>query len=332
VKQLMSIQSLRGLAALSVLLVHAGLLGVGSAGVDVFFVISGFVMWTSTRSFGHSPWVFWKARLIRIAPLYYFYTCAFCLMWYAHDRTTFPLDEVLKSMLFIPFTNSQDHGMMPVLGVGWTLNYEALFYLVFGFALLIERAKWRFLCVCAVLVMLVMARPFVDQQNAIAFRWTSPLFLEFLAGMAIGSLSQHVQQLPRIAGALLLAGGAGLLTALWLTYPNLPRTLGFGLPAAMIVTGALNLEPAIRTLPLGLLERMGDASYSMYLIHGLVYRGIDWYVPAQFKAPGWMLMWIGATTLLSYACYLCIEKPMLKGMKRITSTKPGSAKTTLKSA
>jgi len=331
VKQLISIQVLRGLAAFGVLLFHASLLGVGSAGVDVFFVVSGFVMWSSTNSREHSPWAFWKARLIRIAPLYYFYTAIFCLMLYVHEAFATPLDEVLKSLLFIPFTNSHDKQMVPILGAGWTLNYEALFYVVFGCALLVTRTSWRFALVSVILILFVAARPFTDQNNAIAFRSTSPLLLEFLAGMAAGALHQHIQRLPKIAGALLLLGGAGLLVALWLAYPDLPRTLRFGFPATMIVMGALNLEPLIQALPMGMLKQLGDASYSLYLVHGLVLRGIEWYVPTQMKTLAWMPMWMGATVLLAYACYRYIEAPMLAYMKQITSTKPAMGKSTLKS-
>lgn len=329
--QLISIQVLRGLAAFGVLLFHTSMLEVGSAGVDVFFIVSGFVMWTSTIPLKHSPWAFWKARLIRIAPLYYFYTAAFCLMVYAHDATILPLDEVLKSLLFIPFTNSLNHEMVPILGAGWTLNYEALFYLVFGCALFIKRSSWRFAVVCAVLALLVAARPFTDQSNPITFRSTSPLLMEFLAGMAAGALHQHIQRLTRIAGALLLLGGTVLLVVLCVSYPNLPRTFKFGLPATMIVTGALNLEPLIRTWPMHMLKQLGDASYSLYLLHGLALRSIEWYVPAEMKTLPWMLMWIGVTTLISYACYRCIEMPMLAHLKRLTSTPSATGKSTLKS-
>ena len=283
--QFVSVQYLRGLAAMLVLLSHAveGPLAVGesgshpfavgASGVDLFFVISGFIMWSSTARRPGDVRGFWRARAVRIVPLYWIYTFLY-LIWYAYNNeipAAFSYSEIVKSLLFIPFTNSFNDTSVPILGAGWTLNYEALFYLIFGLGLLVRWPAWRFAGVCSVLVLLCLCRPFIDKSNAFAFRFTSPLFLEFAAGMAIAILlSSRRVRIPPWAGAVLvLIGGvclgfaAGHLSAA-------PRTIIFGIPAALILLGAVVLEPVLDRRRFPPLKLLGDASYSIYLSHGLV--------------------------------------------------------------
>ena len=138
---LVSIQALRVIAAFMVLAFHvslevakltpAAVLTPGSAGVDLFFVISGFVMlYSSERLFGR-PWAsaqFFKRRLVRIVPLYWLATTALVLLVAPFAGTK----AVIASLLFWPYPA----GGAPLLNVGWTLNIEMFFYLVFAAALL----------------------------------------------------------------------------------------------------------------------------------------------------------------------------------------------------
>jgi exopolysaccharide production protein ExoZ len=323
-KQFVSIQVMRGIAAFAVLVFHAmGLgtpndasgihrFGLGGAGVDIFFVVSGFVMWTSTAASNPGAKAFWKARLIRIAPLYYLYTAIFVVMLYAHEQVVFRADEIIKSLLFIPFMNSHNLQSVPILGVGWTLNYEALFYLVFGCALLVRHNGWRFALVGAVLMGLISLRPMASYFDALAFRFTSPVMLEFLAGMAIAVQLPLLRRLPAPAGWMLLVAGTALLVGLWLIWPQLPRTIGFGIPATMIVAGALALEDRFCANAMAPLKILGDASYSMYLVHGLVFYCVEWFAPAWLKTAGFMAMWIALAVLVSWLSYRWVERPLLR--------------------
>ena len=161
-RSLQGLQVLRAVAALGVVFHHLpiflegklGLTGVvpplllGAAGVDLFFVISGFIMvYSSEPLFGrpHAPRVFLLRRLSRIVPLYWaatsFLLGYLLLVGVAFVRVNLPWDVILTSYAFIPFPR-RDGLMMPVLNVGWTLNYEMFFYLVFAAAILLPRA-WR---------------------------------------------------------------------------------------------------------------------------------------------------------------------------------------------
>ena len=204
---------------------------VGASGVDLFFIISGFIMWSSTAQRPGDVGGFWTARVIRIVPLYWIYTFLY-LIWYAYNNqisAAFSYSEIVKSLLFIPFRSSFDGSSLPILQAGWTLNNEALFYLIFGLGLLIRWPAWRFAGVGGVLVLLCLCRPFIDKSNAIAFHFTSPLFLEFATGMAIAILvSSRRFRIPPWAGAV----GLGVASARWPTAPRTRSSSAFRRPSS----------------------------------------------------------------------------------------------------
>ncbi len=107
----------------------------GAAGVDIFFVISGFVIARSAAALPaeHGAGYFFARRLIRIVPLYWSVTLLYlALAVVLPDRgNTFTLPLVLTSFAFIPFPRS-DGFIQPVIGQGWSLNYEMLFYAIYA--------------------------------------------------------------------------------------------------------------------------------------------------------------------------------------------------------
>ena len=151
----LTVQALRAVAALLVVLLHAfetwgervdpSAPGVnwdnGAAGVDVFFVISGFVMVISSRRLtgkAGAALTFLRHRVVRIVPLYWLMTTVKILAVVALGgvvlRTGLDFNFVAGSYLFLPVVDSAGH-FRPVLPVGWTLTYEFLFYLLFAAAL-----------------------------------------------------------------------------------------------------------------------------------------------------------------------------------------------------
>src|SRR5271166_3045280 len=147
---LLSIQTLRALAALAVVAYHAlqwdrGGFDVGRAGVDVFFVISGFIMWRVTAGRDVPPRAFLWRRFTRVAPLYWLATLgvlAVALVWPAFLPEVRPgWRHLVLSLAFIPHLDPR--GLpFPTLPPGWTLDYEAVFYAIFAAALAGPRA-WR---------------------------------------------------------------------------------------------------------------------------------------------------------------------------------------------
>jgi hypothetical protein len=124
---LSSIQVLRGIAAVMVVLFHVCGFQIGAAGVDIFFVISGFIMFHTNRNvFGltGAAILFLKRRILRIAPLYWL--CSAFAFWPGVE-----LKSLVASVLFVP-VRSEDGSIHTVLAPGWSLNFEMFFYIVFG--------------------------------------------------------------------------------------------------------------------------------------------------------------------------------------------------------
>lgn len=316
-----SIQHLRALAALSVALFHACQwsqidFSIGAAGVDLFFVISGFVMWTVTAGRDVTPAAFLRRRLIRVAPLYWMVTLALVAGALAVPQR-FPeveprADHVLLSLAFIQHMNPGGQPF-PVLAPGWTLNYEAVFYLVFASTLIlpVQRRIAALTMALAVLSVAGFAWPpgYVMMLN--------PMFLQFLAGVWLARLAQERLLPERAIGWLLMGMGLALFLLLWLSAidPDLWRPMIWGVPAALVVAGAVSVEadggwPHWRWLGL-----LGNASYSLYLTHTLTIGALAMTIGA-WNPPLFVPLAMAVATAGGLAGYLWVEKPLLSLLRR----------------
>jgi exopolysaccharide production protein ExoZ len=249
------------------------------AGVDIFFVISGFVIVHASANLFAAPGgsrIFLKRRLIRIVPLYWVMTTLVLLMLLLH-RSAVRSDiggpaYVLASYAFFPWPRP-DGFAEPPLSVGWTLNYEMFFYLVVTPFLLLPRL-WAVLGTAAVLSLLVAAGQ-IYGFNPVALRfWADPIILEFVAGMFLALAVAHRLALPGwLRLALVLV--AGLSLHLLVDSPPAWRAVAFGLPSLLLVTAAVTgRQPEQRATPaMRILVRLGGASYALYLCHPFVMRG-----------------------------------------------------------
>src|ERR1700733_9294479 len=163
-----SIQALRGIAAVMVMIFHAGLrfdqsemtFRIGNAGVDIFFIISGFVMWTVAARRPSDPLVFLRRRFVRLVPLYWLWTVAVIAAW-ALIPSAFPrmhptVGHVALSLAFLPHLSPDSGRITPVLGQGWTLNFEVFFYVLFAAGLMLP-SRTRFGFMVALLLLLPLA-------------------------------------------------------------------------------------------------------------------------------------------------------------------------------
>ena len=269
-----SIQYLRALAACMVVVFHIGFIfgwawGPGASGVDVFFVISGFIMWVVTADRETTPGNFFWHRLIRIVPLYWTLTLIFVAGAFIipSQFTGRPgLGHIVQSLLFIPHLAPNGNNE-PVILQGWTLNYEMFFYAVFALSLLLPRAARLYALSGA---MLVVAGLLLQPSLPAARTYTSPMLLEFLAGVWIGHawLNQRLPSLPA-ALTLIALGVVALMAPYWYDGSGGYRALFWGAPAALIVIGSIAVERLGRMPGLGAVKLIGDASYSIYLSHPL---------------------------------------------------------------
>ena len=344
--KLVAIQLLRGAAAIAVALIHlepeirarAGLVP-GTrpfpfeAGVDVFFVISGFVMvYASGNLFARAgaARTFLARRLARIAPLYWLTTTVvLALLAIRPDllgTTVATPGLVIASYLFIPIARP-DGLVQPVYSLGWTLNYEMFFYVLFGLAIGWPRRR-AVATVCVLIAALIGAGlAFAPLPQPFGF-WTDTIMVEFALGMGIGLLRQEGRVLPAGARIGLAAVGLALFWAIGgdaVTRTGLNQALLFGLPSACLVA-ACGLAPGHRAgepepwLVRGA-EAVGDASYAIYLLHPFAIRGTARLIDASglagaLGATGFAAAALAATLLVALASYRIVERPLTRLARR----------------
>lgn len=288
------VQYLRALAALSVTVSH--ILGdivshggpdlfpayyVGAAGVDLFFVISGFVMvYTARDRFGvpGSAADFMRRRLARIVPLYWLATAAYALLQIGRGNWSVVRPElVASSLVFWPYADV-DGLHLPVYSIGWTLNFEMMFYVAFALGLPFRRLGLPL--VVGSLLALVTLGSAVTLPQPLRF-WAEPVLLDFLLGIGLGLAHLGGWRMPRLWAVLACLLAAALLAGATLAgfnaIPNVPerfpRWIAWGIPAALLFAGTvLRAGPPGRPRPW--LLRLGAASYALYLVHPLVIIGL----------------------------------------------------------
>jgi exopolysaccharide production protein ExoZ len=300
-------------------------LGFGAAGVDIFFVISGFIMWITTASDRATPGSFAMHRIIRIVPLYWAMTLLLYGGWLIfRDPATLPsLWNLLRSLLFIPFVSPRSGEIQPLLIAGWTLNFEMFFYAVFAGALLVAR-RHRAWFVCTILGGLVALPLFVSPSGAVALTYTSPLLIEFMIGCLLGIMYER-NALPRpgVAMFLLVIGCGLLLTSGMLSAADITvvRFFHWGLPAFLIVTSMLALESKLKLWRVPML--LGDASYSIYLTHGVVLSAVKSAVllsgrgAQPLMSSGFIFAGCAVSVVAGIGvCYL-VEKPLVGVCKNL---------------
>lgn len=314
---------------------HEGI-GFGHAGVDIFFVISGFIMVYITASRSLHTQVsplrrslnFFRDRLVRVVPTYWFWTTVFAILlaFFPSFAQTgvFSWSHLIKSYLFIPsyHPNPEYAGTIwPVLVPGWTLNYEMFFYAIFGMCLLMSTRFLSFVSFCICVLLLVCGGYWFEPSSPELKTYTNPLLIEFLAGAFIANAVLRFG-LPGVAwGVVCLVCGVALLL---LSDPSLAndthRLLKYGIPGVLLVVGALGIEPLFRKGRLALF--LGDASYSVYLTHPftLAAAGLGWtWVGAELSL--WQEVCLTAffiflCVLVGAIAYLLVERPALRLFRR----------------
>jgi exopolysaccharide production protein ExoZ len=339
----LNIQALRALAAYMVVFHHlidswnsyVGTefrpipLTIGAGGVDIFFVISGFVIVEATTGKALSPLAFLRRRIRRIVPLYWLLSVlaaigmALGLRLFGEVGVSIGPD-LMRSLLFVPIFTPDGAPRFPILFVGWSLNYEMFFYVLFALTLLLERAATRVAAIAALFLILTVAAQ--ASGNHVLRYYASPCIWEFVLGMVIavnaGTVRATAQRHSWALGWIILGAGA-LLLLVSCEVPLLPTAAGQqallrGPGAALIVLGAVYLECGGRHALADRLRHQGDASYSLYLTHPFVIQlgGKAIIVLGINATIAGTLLGLAATAvaaaLVGTAVHQLIEKPMLR--------------------
>ncbi|CAB4052764.1 acyltransferase family protein [Paraburkholderia phenoliruptrix] len=326
------IQYLRAFAALLVVAFHAPatiaafgnslpLLRAGAYGVDIFFVISGFIMGATGASGGSSRADFILKRLVRIVPLYWITTlCTVALAVLAPGlmrSTVIDISSVGKSLFFIPhFSHAHPGNVWPIVVPGWTLNFEMFFYALV--AVVIPFAtRARAVAISVIFLMFIAAGFAFHSTNAIFLTYTNTLLFEFILGMWI-AIFHHRGRLPNRWLALpIFLFGCVLLFAADATSRGFTK----GIPAAMIVLGALVI---LRDFKSQILEYIGDASYAIYLVQffsfGIV-RALWTLAGVRGTTPVHAMLYVALSVIgcviSGLAVYALVERPMTRYLKQL---------------
>lgn len=339
------VQALRGLAALSVMLFHFRwnlnavtpalgdrLFGWGASGVDLFFLISGFVITLSIKRkpSGISGAVqFLKQRALRILPAYYiillisFLVSGAMSTFHYADKT----ENLISALLFKPIYADHppfyvnDSGMY---GIRWTLNYEVYFYLCMSLMVIFSK-RWLmtglFFLASLVVVPLCLWGTWTVQtagyktSSALLGLVTNPIIWLFLTGVAIGLILPCLQKIPSHLNALFLM----LSLVMGAYYFSYGRFTGHGIMEsgwlyALILAFAIGAEKVIRGFIPEALVKLGNISFSLYLIHTLFNNGLGKRIEALGVEPGWGRLILSAvlSLVLSWLSWRFIESYFVK--------------------
>lgn len=313
-----NIQILRAWASIIVVLYHAlgtaasysqtskyfSMLGSwGIHGVDIFFVISGFIMYYTQVLKDNKPSKFIKDRMIRIVPIYWILT-SFYLGLYFFVPSLFrdykpSMEYILSSYFFITGPLYNEH---PILSYGWTLEYEAIFYLVFFIVLFFSNRLYFALAS----FLLVLAYIFIPNLSII--------LLEFTFGMVIAVIYTKFN-VNRYSGLIFGTGVILLISSIFFNVKESNRLILFGFPSALIVYGLLGLKE----FRCSVLLFLGSASYSIYLIHvftlPLFYKFSSKFM-IDFNFDLLIIFSVLFTIFVGCIFYIVVEKPITIFLKK----------------
>ncbi len=363
--KLVSLQYLRGVAAVLVVLSHAQQMApelpsivpyfFGNFGVYLFFTLSGFLMIYVTDHKRQDPFTFWINRLLRVAPIYWIVTIGvFTLLSVAPQLgvgTEVSFKHLALSLLFIPHTTSADpETFLPMVRVGWTLIYEMYFYSVFSLSMIVTYSFRALLATLFMSMPIILQQIFKMQINDSLFLYVfgDLIVLQFVFGMLLARLA-----LTKRGQSLLLAIGTancqffrlgsgfypiliGIATIsimsaferdVILRQPEL-RVIVYGFPSIFLLLAGLAFDyrkSAIFRIPLVL----GEASYSVYLIHMLPLALIRFFynnfltLPAHIVTSVFFVLASGVISIaVGLAVYWLVEVPTLSIKKWFEYNRP----------
>ena len=347
-KNLQLIQMLRGIASMLVVLYHItgnysenlnqtflfNIFNFGGSGVDIFFVLSGFIIAYANKNYVANPQkviTFLKRRFIRIFPIYWIiitFFLALQLFFPLYYRSHFELNtaNLLATYLLLP-----NHVM--INGVSWSLTNELFFYLLFTLAILIPVKKYSlYLLLVYFVLLLLFALTDVDWVggNNYSGLLLFPMNIEFLLGVFIVLIIDKISK--SWIWPLLLAGILLFLTGAYLSNHGitgissnanyvLNRVVLFGFPSFLIILSLVKMELNKSITVKKIFLHLGDASYSIYLIH-LPLVAAFYKILAKLHINNTLLLILLSCILFASVCftgiiiYNKIENPLIKKLNK----------------
>ncbi|EPN9632255.1 acyltransferase family protein [Cronobacter sakazakii] len=279
-------------------------------GVDVFFVISGYVIYSSYQSRKKSAGEFIADRLIRVAPMYWITSIIFIVMLNINFNL-YPISDIsfsgiIKSLLFIPSLNLEGK-FLPVHSVGWSLNLEMMFYASFSFCILFFKRKMLAAIILTISFIYLLSST-IERLNF----YHNTLVFEFLAGCIIASFGDEIlSALRRHKKLFVFLLIVSFLAALTTSSSN--RLLIWGFPSFLLVLFCVANDKNIFTNKIMML--LGASSYSLYLLHRIVITSVMWISDNEYNATLLFVISASLSVILSVLMYKYIEMPVTKWLR-----------------
>jgi exopolysaccharide production protein ExoZ len=320
---------LRGFAAMMVLAFHSvgsicgkacGYEFLANLGVDIFFVISGFVMWNSTSGRDMTPMEFYTRRFFRVAPLYYVMTILVALVAFLAPNvlrtTVFDWHHLFDSLMFMPSPLPKTGEIFPVVIPGWTLNFEMFFYMIFATCLALPMVA-RLPAMLATIVGLVVVGILFQPQGLYTKFYTSQIMLEFAYGIAIAAI---IDKLGRKSIYLWVNALAAAMIIAALSFAHmisgLSHQMTFGIIALLGVWAVCEIDVRYCVARFDFLKWIGDVSFSIYLLQmATIGAGfVLWRAAGLPLGSGAIVPFTLLVTAMTFACsyftFKIIELPM----------------------
>jgi len=312
-----NLQLLRAFAALNVVFFHiigtskaygfgvvslSFLEGWGGNGVDIFFVISGFIMVYIQNLKGRTPQEFAVDRIVRIVPVYWLLTIlvivSFFILPSSSLNSTSPgISELISSLLFI---HQPMYESTPILFVGWTLEYEMMFYMIFAASILIKKRIYSYILV---LIALAVSHLYFE---------ANPIVYEFFFGMLLGYFHLFYKARNDVGICALSLGVIGLTLPLFSNVLSFVdnRVIYSGIPSLLIVFGAIYSKQFNNSV----MAILGNASYSIYLIQvftiPIFYKALTLINIGEIDTDMLAFLCLAFTSIAGVVCYWLFEKPV----------------------
>ena len=336
---ILSIQYLRGIAALLVVLSHIAWKNMqadgstmhwwheaGTFGVDIFFIISGYIMVYITQNMHQKPHnvrIFLKKRFIRIIPLYWFYTLialAVFILMPERVNSAGGGTDVFKSFFLLPLASSENY----LVGVGWTLHYEFLFYILFSFGLILSR-KIGNIVVASAILFSVLFSIFIPMEGMsyIFHSFLNDIFIEFALGIFLYFLLLKIKNIHWMISLSSII--LGLLSFYYLhtggSFTGVHH-IDTGTSAFLICFGVVSLEYFWKKRECKLLTILGNSSYSLYLLHPFILVAVV-IVSSKLEnilplSENLLIIIMFISSLIAgYISHIFIEKNLIRWTKRL---------------
>jgi peptidoglycan/LPS O-acetylase OafA/YrhL len=325
-----NLQVLRAIAALLVVFFHCDFLNlkIGQFGVDIFFVISGFII---SFILNKKQENFLVKRFIRVVPMYYLFTILVIVVWAVYPEAFASVyisySSVIKSLLFIPYVVGNSG---PILSLGWSLNYEMFFYVTVGlFLILFKKPGKALLFSAALMFLLVLIRLIHSPSNSLMMFYGHEIVIEFIFGIAIYHIVNMFQALFENKKIIFVFGLLAVVSFVVMGYFDyqkiyFSRTLLFGVPSFFVVLFFIISENLLDTEnPIHkYFYQIGNASYVVYLVHPFIIFFIARLISpifgvGLFNSVIELLIKLSLVVLISNWIHKKIELPVVRSFEKL---------------